>query len=376
MKRKKVILILMVFVFCVLFFPIRKVYEDKVEYKAILYSVIKYQNGIEVKFFQHVFFQNIVEDFKEPDEIKTDKRIIKVNGELYFEMDSKQGDNWNSCGTYHGKIQSHVREFEIPNNDDEANFEGDYEYQIVSENVIKICPNDTTIYFMKKIDSNSTFDSVSDGEIDVNSDFVQRLYHQVNPSDDASILKGIYEGESGFSNDYILSVGIVNLIKEKFYRNEEYIRAEDVEQMIHKILGFQVSFVHQDTRVFGFDSFGVGICGYTYLPESHQYQLMHGCGGNWFEFFDREVVSAVKNEDYVFITEKSIYWYNDWDDQISKRYIYNNSNREKLLDYIVKDSNEFYQVKLADYMKDASTYVYVFKKQNGEYILESVKKDS
>lgn len=376
MKKKSIILIFVVVLFCVFFLPIRRTYEDRVEYRAILYSVVTYQrekSGFEVRVLQHVLFQN-VQDVNPNN--SDHQRTIKVNGELYYETEFHPGDSWNSCGTASGKIKSHVSESEIPQNDDEANFEGDYEYQIMNENVIKICPGEMTIYFVKKMDSKPTYDSISDGTLDINSDFVQTLYEKVNPSHDASIIKGLYEKENVLANDYILSVGIVNLIKERFYRNEEYLKEEDVEDMIHQILGFQVKFVHQEVRVFGRDSFSEGICGYTYLPESHQYQLLHGCGGSMFESFARKVTSAFKEEDTVYITEKLIYKYNDWDDTTSKIYVYNNYAREKLLDYIVKDSNEPYSISLEDYIDDASTYVYVFKKQNGEYILDCVKREN
>jgi len=196
------------------------------------------------------------------------------------------GENWKACGPYHGKIKTHVKEFEIPINDDESNFEGDYEYQIMNDNVIKICPGDTTIYFVKNPITTDSFDSALDGSLDVNSSFVVDLYEKVNPSHDVSIIKGLYEKEGTFSNEYIFE--------------------EDVSQMIHRILGFHTKFVHQDVLVFSLDSYSEGICGYNYLPESHKYQLLHGCGGNFYEFFRRKIVSAEKEGDFVYLKEKLI----------------------------------------------------------------------
>jgi len=304
------------------------------------------------------------------------EKMIKINDELYYEIEYQIGDNWNSCGTYDGKITSHVDLSQVPQNNNESNFDGDYEYQIVNENVIKICPGEMTTYFRKRVSEKKDYGNIEDGALDVQSDFVKDLYNMVNPSHDANIIKGLYEDSDKFSNDYILSVGIVNLIKEKLYRNEEYLKAEDVEKTIHKILGYDVSFVHQDTHVLGLDAYGEGICGYTYLSESNQYQLMHGCGGNWFEYFERKVVSAEKKGDSIYLTEKLIYWYNDWNDYVSKKSIYNNYQKEKLLDYTISDSSDGSRVKLEDYINQASTYLYTFKKQNGEYILDSVKRVS
>ncbi len=368
MKYKKLIWFIVIFILGVLLFPIRKVYEDRIEYHAISYSVVtfhKEKTGTEIRIFSYLIYQNV----------KVDKRVLKVNGDLYYETEFHQGDNWNSCGPYHGKIKTHVKEFEIPINDDESNFEGDYEYQIMNDNVIKICPGDTTIYFVKNPITTDSFDSVLDGSLDVNSSFVVDLYEKVNPSHDVSIIKGLYEKEGTFSNEYILSVGIVNLIKEKFYRNEEYLREEDVSQMIHRILGFHTKFVHQDVLVFSLDSYSEGICGYNYLPESHKYQLLHGCGGNFYEFFRRKIVSAEKEGDFVYLKEKLIYFYNDWNEYASKVSVYNNYNREKLLDYIESDGSQNYKVSIENYMENASTFLYTFKKQNGEYILESLTRE-
>jgi len=389
MKKKSVIVLIGVVVFLVLFFPIRFVYKDggTILYRAFLYRVYQYHKiddrytsgymtGLEIQFLGFSVYKNILE----PDVMLNNEpkeKMIKVNDELYYEVEYQSGDNWNSCNTYDGKIKSHVDISQVPQNNDESNFDGDYDYQIVNENVIKICPGDLTTYFRKKGANKKDYGHIEDGVLDVQSDFVKDLYSLVNPSDDANIIKGLYEDSDKFSNDYILSVGIVNLIKERFYRDEEYLQVEDVENTIHKILGDDVSFVNQDTHVFSFGAYGEGICGYFYLPESNQYQSMHGCGGNWYEFFRRKVVSGEKKGDSVYLTEKLIYFKNDWDaDKPSYRTIYNNYQKEKQLDYIVKGPNEPYEVKLEDYIDQASTYLYTFKRQDDRYILENVKRIS
>lgn len=56
-------------------------------------------------------------------------------------------------------------------------------------------------------------------------------------------------------------------------------------------------------------------------------------------------------------------------------YIYNNVNRKKLIHSFKIEPNETYNVDLEDYIEDASTYNYVFKKVNENYILEKIEKE-
>lgn len=385
MKEKKVfIIIIILLVLVVLFFPKREIYNDggTKRYKALTYEITKYhelldanknyKTGVTVKILGYTVYEKI----KFSDDIKeniSSEKILKINNSLYYEVPSESTD-FDSCGNeyYDGKIENSVDFSLIPYENNSSNFGMSFTYQFVSNNVVRICPDNNTIYFKRKKEDQTMLENVSDGLLDINSDFVNYLYERVNPSTDASILKGLYRDK--FSNDYILSVGIVNLIREKNLRDEEYISQKDVEEEIHKILGYNISFTHQDVYVYSTDEFGKGTCGYWYRPNAKQYQLMHGCGGNWFEFFRRKLISAEKKENFVYLTEKSIYFYNDWDDYSSKRYVYSNYNKEKLLDYIEKPSSEIYQIELDNYLQDATTYTYVFKKNNDDYILEKVIK--
>ena len=54
-------------------------------------------------------------------------RIIKVNGTLYYDTGEKS--TALRCGMMDGKITSNVAKNQIPEKDNEANFEGEYEYQ-------------------------------------------------------------------------------------------------------------------------------------------------------------------------------------------------------------------------------------------------------
>jgi len=384
--KKKYVLIVICFLLIVLFFPIKVSYNDggSVEYKALIYDIKNYheknflykngyKTGVEVKILGFTIYKNVAEpgSMNQNEENETNEKIIKINDKLYYEVKEEQ-DDFNRCGSemFDGKIESNVNFSKIPMENNQSNFEGQYSYRYVSSNVIMICPNNNTLYFKAK--QNIVLEDITDGILDINSDFVIDLYNKANPSKDAFVLKEMYNLENKFSNEYILSVGIVNLIREKNLKNEEYISPKDVEEQIHKIFGYNIEFKHQDVYVHSSNEYGKGVCGYWYRPNAKQYQLIHGCGGSQFEFFRRKLMSAEKKEDFIYLTEKLIYFYNDWDNYSSKRYIYNNMYREKLLDYIETSSTTTYKVDIDDYLEEASTYVYVFQNVNETYILKEI----
>lgn len=204
--------------------------------------------------------------------------------------------------------------------------------------------------------------------LDVTSSFVNDLYSKITPSEDANVLKGLYEKEGTLSNQYILSVGIVNLVREKQLNNEEYLNPKEIEEQIHKILGTDNSFQHETTMIFS-----SGICGYEYSNFFEQYKVIDGCGGNWYEFFKRKLISAEKQGNFIYLKEKMIYFTDDWDDYLSRITIYNNYQKEKKLEYIETSSQESYSVSIDDYIDQASTYLYTFEKQGNNYILKGIK---
>ena len=67
-----------------------------------------------------------------------------------------------------------------------------------------------------------------------------------------------------------------------------------------------------------------------------------------------------------------IYETNDWDDTMSKRTIYSDLKKSKKLDYKEISSNINYSIEIEDYIKDASTYEYVFEKKDDHYIFKSI----
>lgn len=386
---KKKIIIGLVIILLILLFPIRFVLKDggTKKYKSLLYEVIDYhqldsnylsgfKTGLRINVCGLKVYEKIAAE--NPD----NKKLVKVDDKIYYEVEERRED-FNNCSAtsdsldsnYYGFIDSYVDISKVPKNNNQANFAGNLLYQKLNKDVLKICPDDnSTWYFKTTTKENLDFDNLANGNLDINSDEVQSLYKMVNPSDDATILKGLYKNE--FSNDYILSVAISNLIWDRDLKDEEYILASDVLEYVKKIFGDEVQINHQDVKVLTTDAFLRGICGYNYLPNAKLYELINGCGGNEYEFFRRQLIDAKKDGEYIYLKEKSIYFYNNWNDFVSRIYVYNDYERKGLLDYIEVDSTIDYPIVLDDYIDQASTYTYIFKKHNNRYIFEKLRREN
>ena len=218
------------------------------------------------------------------------------------------------------------------------------------------------------IQDNSLKEHTVSNHLDINSSIVQDLYNLINPSNDANVLKELYEN-SGLTDKYILNIGITSYLKEHPNNDKLIIPKTSVEKSIHSALGYNVTFSHQDVYIL--NDFG---CGYSYDKDTEQYKLLSGCGGNQFESFKRKIVDAIEMNDIIQITEKSIYIYDDWNDYSSKIYIYSNYDQKNLLDYIEKSSSDNYNIEINNYLDNASTYIYTFHKQNDKYIFDSLKR--
>ena len=218
------------------------------------------------------------------------------------------------------------------------------------------------------IQDNSIKEHTVFNHLDINSSLVQDLYNLINPSNDANVLKELYEN-SGLTDKYILNIGITSHLKEHPNADKLIIPKANIEKSIHSVLGYNVTFTHQD--VYTLNDYG---CGYNYDNATEQYKLIAGCGGNQFESFQRKIVDAIEMNNIIQITEKSIYIYNDWNDYSSRIYIYSNYDQKDLLDYIETSSSDNYNIEINNYIDKASTYIYTFHKQNGKYIFDSLKR--
>ncbi len=218
---------------------------------------------------------------------------------------------------------------------------------------------------------------ITEKELDINSYLVKDLYQKINPSNDAMVLKGLYDNLTP-SNAYILAVGAMNYIRKNIPIDAEMVQnhmftttisEEDLKTSIYEIFG-NIEYQNEDFYVLNSD---YGVCGFTYQSEVSRYESLNGCGGSQFESFIRKVVSARQRNNYIYITEKSIYVYADWNEYISRKYIYNNYHQDKMLDYKETSSTESDPITLDPYIDEATTYEYVFENQNGQYIFKELR---
>ena len=203
--------------------------------------------------------------------------------------------------------------------------------------------------------------------LSVDSPMLRYLYSNVNPSNDVTVLKGLYQ-DKVLHNSYILSIGLANYLNENSMQNSTYIKALEVERRIHSILGYDISFVHGDTFLLS-----SGICGYRYDSTRNQYERMEGCSGNSREAFSRKIVSAEKTGDWILIYEKLIYFYDDKNAKYDRKFVYDSFKRERVLNFFETASVD---ISIEDYLNDASTYVYYFRLKNGNYIFDRIQKIS
>lgn len=203
-------------------------------------------------------------------------------------------------------------------------------------------------------------------DLDIFSDEIRELYNSVNPSSDFNVANLLYS-TNPLANEYILDIGLMAVIQEVGEENAQTISKEKVEEKIKYILG-DISYYHEKTYLLE------KVCGYTYNDLQQQYEIINGCGGNWYKRIHRKMISAKKKRNKIIITEKMIYEEDDWNDTLSKRTIYSDLSKTKQLDYKEVSSNINYAVDIEEYLEEASTYEYIFEKKDNHYIFKNISK--
>ncbi|MCI8621897.1 MAG: hypothetical protein HFJ50_09690 [Clostridia bacterium] len=77
---------------------------------------------------------------------ETNVRAIMVNGKVYYDS-GKNNNGMLRCGVMDGKITSNIEKNKIPTVDNQANFEGEYDYQYGTANTIEVRIDDDWIIF-------------------------------------------------------------------------------------------------------------------------------------------------------------------------------------------------------------------------------------
>lgn len=179
---------------------------------------------------------------------------------------------------------------------------------------------------------------------------VQELYQMSHPSKEVMVLNELYQ-EDGFTNKYILAVGMKEYIKENA---KKIILEEDLEQKIYSIFG-NIPIKHEN-----FYLLANSICGFEYNKENHTYEQLAGCGGSINESYEQKIIALNKIGNKITMQEKVIFLVQEEE----KTYIYTSSNKENLL---AKVDNEQYNKE--DYIDKGYTYEFTFTSINKNYKL-------
>ena len=216
-------------------------------------------------------------------------------------------------------------------------------------------------------------------KLDINSELVKKLYKMANPSDTAIVLDELYQSDK-LSDKYKIAMGIADYLKENEPISVEnsdyvfyYIPEEDVNEHIKFVLGDKVKYKSQDVYIMSDN-----ICKFKYNEELKRYEDGGGCGDMGFRSYLRKITSAYAKGDKIYIKEKSIFIYNDWDDYYSHVSVYSNHDQKKLLDYFEADPNVGFDKDevMNKFIDKGSVYRYEFEKKdsNNNYIFNGIKR--
>lgn len=102
------------------------------------------------------YFASKISDISQvQNEIQETERIVMINGKLYYDT-GKESTIEARCGNMDGSIISNVNSNEIPNENNQSNFKGDYGYQYGKENTIEINIEDKWYVFETKEENYTT----------------------------------------------------------------------------------------------------------------------------------------------------------------------------------------------------------------------------
>ena len=154
MKKKLIIIVSLIIILLVLLIPIPRHLKDggTVEYNALLYKVTKYHQLVEDSDFGYIEGTQIkilgLEIYNSV-KGKNNKAESNEQNKIYYE--NKEAEKFSpTCGTMDGYITSHVKSDEIPTEDNQSNFEGDYGYQYVYKNIMIVLTEEGWITFKSK----------------------------------------------------------------------------------------------------------------------------------------------------------------------------------------------------------------------------------
>jgi len=169
------------------------------------------------------------------------KRMVMVDGKLYYDTGEKSTLKLR-CGTMDGTITSNVNEKEVPKENNQSNFVGNYGYQFGKENTIEVNIEDTWCVFKTEEETYSFYGKIIEAKqnyilVEPNEDEEER-----KSSDKISIGLGEY-------NDGMYPVGITVKITYDGTILESYpaqIKAINIE--VKSVEEFEIRFYDKQPK--------------------------------------------------------------------------------------------------------------------------------
>jgi len=163
------------------------------------------------------------------------RKAVKVEGKIYYDTGRKS--NALRCGMMDGKITSNVETNQIPMIDNQANFEGEYDFQYGKENTIEILINNEWCIFENEEKEEDSFY----GKVIESS----QKYIIVEPNEGEEIRKSADKISVGLgnNNDAIYKVGTNVKVIYTGYVMESYpaqVNAVNIE--LKSVENFEIKF--------------------------------------------------------------------------------------------------------------------------------------
>ena len=190
-------------------------------------------------------------------------------------------------------------------------------------------------------------------EIDINTSYVQNIYHSISLNNNLDSRFDFYTEEK-MNNSYLLNLGIQNIYSDS-------ISFKDIQKKLKDLTIYQSVYPHS-------------ICGYDYIASTQSFIKTDNCNFTQNYNFYTQLSNAKENDVELILEEKNILYTKDL---INGNYfitLYKDTTQKEVIDYInISEEVDLNQL-INNYMDKASTYQYTFDKKNNHYIFKGIKK--
>jgi len=172
---------------------------------------------------------------------------------------------------------------------------------------------------------------------------------------------------------------------EGTYKIDEFISLDTLtssklEEYYKKLFGNNDKYIAQS-----FDSFGIDRMFMDYIKEQELYTASQNGGDADFTRYGNQLYKAIKTENTIELYEYVVVFnyslsknlsgvYKNIEDAYNFENAIKESYAENITNLIKYDNSGYYFDDLSEYKEEASQYKLIFKKENGNYIFESIEK--